>query len=47
MTRWNAGFDLAGFQRIAELVAVIALITDQHLGIRHCRIDQFGSHMIR
>lgn len=40
-------FDLAGFQRIAELVAVIAFIADQHLGVRHCRIDQFGSHMIR
>ena len=43
----DAGFDLARSQRIAELVAVIAFIANQDLGIRHNRIDQLRSNMVR
>jgi len=40
-------FDLAGIQRIAELVAVIVFVADQDVGIRHLRINQLCSNRLR
>ncbi len=43
----DAGLDLAGIQRVAELVAVITFVADQHFGIRQHRINQLCSNMVR
>ena len=43
---WDASLDLAGVQRIPELVAVIAFVANQDFGIRYRGIDQLRPNMI-
>ena len=44
--RWNAGLDVSGTKRLAELIAVVALVGNQRVGGRQAWIEQFRPRMV-